>query len=69
MLDEWTCHNIEENGAGGTLDLQKRGREFIQQLELWKPRYAEPRGESELKRASDDLVSLTGRAEICAAEG
>lgn len=46
------------------LDLQIQGCEFIQQLKLWQPCYAEPGGERELKRAGDDLVSLTGRAEI-----
>lgn len=34
VLDEWTCQNMEKNGAGGTLDLQEQGWEFIQQLEF-----------------------------------
>lgn len=34
LLDEWTCQNMETHGAGGTLDLQEQGWEFIQQLEF-----------------------------------
>lgn len=29
-FDEWTCQNMETDGAGGTLDLQEQGWEFVE---------------------------------------
>lgn len=55
-FDEWTCQNMETDGAGGTLDLQEQGREFV---ELSQEQREGASG------GRDDLVSLTGRAGMC----
>lgn len=53
---------METDGAGGTLDLQERGWEFIQQLEFV---VLSQEQRERASRARDDLVSLTGRAGMC----